>query len=131
MSTTDPKTLDDIVTEARATINDSTTPFRFPNVLVLSFINTAIRELYRYRPDAFIGNFTSGIVSSVAIPTYDLTDLGLDPATVLPFDDRMFFGPVVFYVAGRLELSDDEFTDNGRAMTLMTAFRNMLITPGG
>ena len=131
MSTTLPKSIDDVLTEARAAINDSTVPFRFSNTLLLSYLNTALRETYRYRPDAFVGNFTTGLLSTVAVPTYSQVDLGLSPATPLPVDDRLFFNPIVFFVAGRTELSDDEFTDDGRAMSLLQSFRTMLIGPGG
>lgn len=131
MATTTPKAIDDVITEARATINDSTVPFRFTNALMVSYLNTALREVYRYRPDAFIGNFQSGLLSQIVLPTYSEADLGLNPATQFPIDDRLFFNAVVFFVTGRTELADDEFTDEGRAMTLLQAFRGMLISPGG
>lgn len=130
MSTTVTKTLDDAITEIRAIVNDSDVAFaRFPNDLILTKINSALRDVYRYRPDAFIGNFTQGILSTNAIVTYDITDVGL--ATPWPIDDRLFYTPVVFYVAGMLDLSDDEFSDDGRAMTLLTSFRAELIGTGG
>lgn len=129
MATTNPKLIDDVITEARETIGDSVEPFRYPTAMLMGFLNTALRELYRYRPDAFIGNFVQGVLSYNPVPTYDVTDLGTD--TSFPADDRVFFNPVVFFVAGRAELSDDEFSDQGRAMTLMQSFRGMLITPGG
>lgn len=133
MSSTTTKTLDDAVAEIREIINDSNAAFgRFTDAQVLQKINTALREVYRYRPDAWIGNFTQGVFTNNGqIPTYDETDLGLLPPTPWPCDDRLFFSPVVFYVAGMLDITDDEFSDDGRAMTLLTAFRNQLIGPGG
>lgn len=133
MSTVLTKTLDDCVAEIREIINDSNATFgRFTNAQVVQKINTALRETYRYRPDAFIGNFTQGVFTNqTPIPTYSITDLGLAPATPFPIDDRLFFSPIVFYVAGMLDVTDDEFSDDGRAMTLLTAFRNQLIGPGG
>jgi hypothetical protein len=133
MSTVLTKTLDDAVTEIRAIVNDSNTNFqRFSNQLVVQKINTALREVYRYRPDAFIGNFTQGVFGNNSpLVTYSITDLGLTPATPWPIDDRLFFTCVVFYVAGILDLSDDEFSDDNRAMTLLAAFRTELVGPGG
>lgn len=126
------KSLDDVVTEARQIINDTVTPYRWSNDWLISNFNTALRELYRYRPDAFIGNFTQGALTNNPIPTYDAeTDLAQDPPTPLPVDDRLFFDALMLFVTGRTELSDDEFADDNRAMTLTTAFRNMLIGPGG
>lgn len=132
MSTTTSKTLDDAVAEIRAVVNDSDSDFaRFPNTLVLTKINSALRDVYRYRPDAYIGNFTQAVFSSNAVVTYDETDLGLTPATPWPIDDRLFFTPVILYVAGMLELADDEFVDNSRAAQLLASFRTMLVGPGG
>lgn len=132
MSTTAAKTIDDLMTEVRATLNDvgiNGAGFRFDNSLLLNYINTAFRELYRYRPDAWIGNFTSGILTAASIPTYTADDLGTGEA--FPVDDRLFFNPVAFFVVGRAELADDEFTDQSRAQQLMQSFRAMLIGPGG
>lgn len=133
MSSFTTKTLDDAVAEIREIINDSNVAFgRFTNAQVLQKLNTALRETYRYRPDAWIGNFVQGVFSNKSpLPTYDITDLGLLPPTPWPIDDRLFFSPVVFYVAGMLDITDDEFSDDGRAVTLLTAFRNQLIGPGG
>lgn len=128
------KAIDDVISEVRLILNDqgiAGSAYRFSNAQLLSALNTALRELYRYRPDAFIGNFTTGVLSNNAVPTYAVGDLNLTPATALPVDDRLFFGPLVFYTAGRTELSDDEFTDNNRAMTLLTSFRQMLVGDGG
>lgn len=133
MVTTVTKTLDDAVLEARMIINDSDPNFeRYSDALLIQKINTALRVVYRYRPDAFIGNFTQGVfTNSTPIPTYAIGDLGLNPATPWPIDDRCFFDGVVFYVAGILDLSDDEFADDNRAMTLLQAFRNELVGAGG
>jgi hypothetical protein len=137
MVTQTAKSLDDVFTEVRLLVNDlgiDGSSYRWTNDLVMSQFNTALRELYRYRPDAFIGNFTQGILSNSALPmnTYDAeTDLGLDPPTPLPFDDRLFFNAVCFFMVGRLELSDDEFVDQGKASQLLASFKQMLGGPGG
>lgn len=132
MASTATKTLDDAVNEIRMLINDNDPDgYRFTQTQVLQKVNTALREVYRYRPDAYVGNFTQGILSANSPMTYDPTDLGKNPATAFPLDDRLFFSPVVFYVVGMLDLTDDEFADDNRAMTVLAAFRNQLIGPGG
>ena len=95
-------------------------PYRFPNTILLSHLNTALREVYSLRPDAYVGNFTQGVLSSTSVVTYDVTDLGI--STAFPLDDKFFFAPVVNFIAGRAELSDDEFVDSGRAMMLLQSF---------
>lgn len=134
MSTTTSKSIDDAVSEARFLLGDTGTnpagtafPTRYTDAQIIAQLNTALREVYSLRPDAFIGNFSQGNLTDTPVPTYSTSDLGLTPATAFPLDDRLFFSPVVFYIAGRTELSDDEFTDNNRAMTLYGAFRNMLV----
>jgi hypothetical protein len=132
MSTTTAKSLDDAVNEVRMVINDNDPDgYRFTQLQVIQKINTALREVYRYRPDAYVGNFQQGILSTNSPITFAVSDLGLNPATPFPLDDRLFFAPVVFYVVGLLDLTDDEFADDNRAMTVLTAFRNELIGPGG
>jgi len=126
------KSIDDAVNEIRMLINDlDVGGYRFTQAQVLDKLNSALLEVYRYRPDAYIGNFQQGILSVTSPTTYVVTDLGLNPATPFPLDIRLFFSPVVFYVVGMLDLTDDEFADDNRAMTVLQTFRNQLIGPGG
>jgi hypothetical protein len=145
MSSTTSKTIDDAIFEARAMVNDSSliagalNPTRNPDTLYVQYLNSALRALYSVRPDAFIGDFTQGILSAVTILTYDTSDLQAPdgtanptppvPATPFPADDRFFFNPVVAYIAARIEISDDEYTDNSRAQNLMAAFVQQLRGP--
>lgn len=142
MSSATSKTIDDAIFEARAMVNDaslvagSLSPTRNPDALYLTYLNSALRALYSVRPDAFIGNFTQGILSSVVILTYDVSDLQApdgtanptppSPATPFPADDRFFYNPVVAYIAARVELADDEYTENARSTQLMAAFVQQL-----
>lgn len=127
MSSTATKTLDDAVNEIRGLINDNDPDgYRYTQDFVIVKINTALRVVYSLRPDAFIGNFTLPVLSSNAVTTFTAADLGQVPLTPWPLDDRLFFAPVVFYVAGILDLSDDEFADDNRAMTILQAFKNEL-----
>lgn len=135
------KTIDDCLTEVRQILNDSVAPFRYSDTWLIFVLNTALRDLYRLRPDAYIGNFTSGVLSSNLVNTYSVSDLQIIngianptppvPVTPFPVDDRLFYPPVVFYMIGRVELNDDEFADDNRAMTLLQAFRAQLVGAGG
>lgn len=145
MSTTTSKTIDDAILEARAMVNDSTLvngvvgPTRNSDTLYLAYLNSALRALYSVRPDAFIGNFSQGVLSAVTILTYDTSDLQAPdgianptpptPATPFPADDKFFFNPVVAYIAGRIELSDDEYTETSRSQQLLAAFVQQLRGP--
>jgi len=145
MSSATSKTIDDAILEARAMVNDSTlvngvlNPTRNSDTLYLQYLNSALRVLYSIRPDAFIGNFTQGILTQAVVLTYDTTDLQAadgvanptppTPATPFPADDRFFYSPVVAYIAGRVELSDDEYTENSRSTQLLAAFQQQLRGP--
>lgn len=120
------KSIDDCIFEARQMCNDAVQPYRNPNTTLIYFLNTALRVVYSQRPDAYIGNFSSGIISTAQPNTYYTTDLGLTPATVFPLDDRFFYYPVVAYIAARIELGDDEFTESARSAQLMAAFIQQL-----
>lgn len=129
MSSTLAKTIDDAITEARYLIADARAPYRYADTVMLAHLNTALAEVYRYRPDAYIGNFTTATLGSNPVTSYAPGDLGI--GTLFPLDNRMFFNPVTFFMAGRAEISDDEFTDNSRATGLLASFRAMLIGEGG
>lgn len=126
MATTDTKTIDDSLFEARTIVNDTQVPFRNPDTTLLIYLNTALRAVYAVRPDAYIGDFSSGVITNNAVMTYDATDLGLVPATPFPVDDRLFFSPVVAYIAARIEIQDDEFTESARSAQLMASFVQQL-----
>jgi hypothetical protein len=120
-------------------------PERNNDATYIQYLNSALRAVYGVRPDAFIGNFTQGILSSTGTPviTYSTSDLQtIDnvanpsapvPATPFPVDDRIFFYPVVAYLAGRIELADDEYVAGGlqqssaRAQALMASFTQQLL----
>ncbi len=133
MSSTVTKTLDDCVLEARQMVNDTLVDAqRNPDATFIQYINSALRAVYSVRPDAWIGNFTQGVITTVAVLTYSTSDLQtIDgqanpmppvPATPWPIDDKQFFNPVVAYVAARVELADDEYTESARSAQLMAAF---------
>jgi hypothetical protein len=93
---------------------------------LIAYLNTALRVLYTIRPDAFVGNFSSGIITTQAMNTYDITDLGQTPATPFPADDKHFFFPLVAYIAARIEMADDEFTEQSRSALLLQSFAQQL-----
>lgn len=130
MSTATKKSIDDAFVEIRAIVNDSDKE-RFTDTLLMTKFNTALREVYRYRPDSLIGNFVQGVFSRNPMLTFSVDDdLAQIPPTDFPVDE-LYFAPLTFYVAGMLDLSDDEFSDDNRAMTMLTSFRSMLIGAGG
>lgn len=79
----------------------------------MDYFNSALLELRRLRPDAFLGGFED------PIPMLSIND----DLTAVTFPvDEQFFTPVVFFITGMAELRDDEFTVDGRAVTVMQQF---------
>jgi hypothetical protein len=118
------KTLPDLVSEVRALVQDErASSYRYSDSRVLAQINSSFREVYRLRPDAFSGCCSD---DGVTVPTYVLADLAVVPAIEFPIDE-LFWQPVVFHVVGVLELADDEFANDGKAISLMTAFQRTLV----
>lgn len=76
--------------------------------------------MFRHRPDLFLS-------LNYIIPT--IVEDDISGATVLPIEEQ-YFSPIVEYIVGVTELSDDEFTVEGRAVALLSAFRIALLGVG-
>lgn len=107
-----PKTVGDAVTEARVILNDSAGD-RYTDAQLASDFNNAIAQAKMLRPDAFI--------LGEALPEFTTSEFTED----FPLAE-IFFQSFVYYLAGNAELRDDEFAVDGRAMTLLAAFRRNL-----
>lgn len=94
----------DVIRRARALLQDSDTPYRYSDADMLDAINDGVARLLELRPDYFIDiDFAPGVVAT----TGDTLQV---PAPLL--------SPLAFYVAGTLEMRDDEYADNQRAQIL-------------
>lgn len=122
------KTLDDLVDEIRLMLKDRRVPYRYTQADVIEAINTALREVKRVRPDAWLSCCVDGTDGggTIDMPDYTEADLGLLPATAFPIDE-IFYMAVVFHVVGKLQLGDDEFAVDNRAMSLLASFRQILL----
>jgi hypothetical protein len=130
------KAIDDCISEARAMVNDAVAPFRNPDALLVAYLNSALLTTFSIRPDAFIGNFQQGILSFPGVIQFATSDLQtidgtanpMPPATpvAFPCDQTMFYNPVVVYIAARIEIADDEYTETSRSAQLMQSFIQQL-----
>lgn len=119
------KTLDMLLDECRLMLKDRRQPFRYKQEDVLQSINTAFLEMRRLRPDAFV-IFENDAFISIDIPFFTEADLGLDPATSIPTPDFLYL-PLVYQTVGKLQLGDDEFAVDNRAMTLLASVQQQLL----
>ncbi len=105
-----------IVDAARILLQDTVETYRYPDANYLSALNDAMLEVRRLRPDLFIAtNF---------VPA-DYTDYN----AVITFEP-MYRTALTYYVAGKVQLVDDETTQDARATVFLNKFAAQLaITP--
>lgn len=107
-----PKTVGDILTDARVILNDAAGD-RYTDAQLISDLNNAISSTKMIRPDAFkLGE---------ALPEFTVSQLASD----FPLPE-IFVQSFVYYLAGNAELRDDEFAVDNRAMTLLSVYRRNL-----
>lgn len=115
------RTVGGLVVEARQLLNDeipiSGLP-RYADAELVAALNEGMLQVRAKRPDAFL---RYGL--RLALPVYALP---ADNATEFPIEDQ-FYSPLLYYVVGRSELTEDTFADDGRAVTLMSKFVSQLL----
>lgn len=111
-------TVGEYIVEARRLLQDRVPPYRYPDDDLVANLNTAILEARRLRPDLSI--------SANRTNTYPLYSF-LQPNVVVDFDP-MFRPALVYYIAGRAALSDEENNEDQRATVLMNKFTSQLLT---
>lgn len=102
--------LSDLVTQVRELVQDEVEPYRYDDARVYRTLNNAFVEAYRIRPDIFVDlDFQIPYVSAAnAADTFPL--------------DQQFYVAFVDFVVSMIEFSDDEWTVDGRAASLLTLF---------
>ena len=119
-------TVADLLLQAREILQDTGMEFdgqgdRHTDAKLIRILNTSLADAYRLRPDLFFP------VVSREPPTYAVADIvALTPFVV----ESTFFSPFVDYVAGYVALGDDEFAQDGRAVSLLNRFSQKLLAKG-
>lgn len=115
------RTVGAMMAEARQMLNDKTPISGLPRYTdddLTNALNDAVAQVRTKRPDAFLRFGLRNVVPVYKLPT--------DVNTEFPFDD-MFYAPILFYVVGRSELTEDTFSDDSRAGILMQKFIMQLL----
>jgi hypothetical protein len=94
---------------------------RYTNQQLIDALNMAIAEMKRIRPDI---TSLHGTVTGYPFSVGDAND-----RVLLPVDDE-YLAPVVGFISGWVELSDDEFTVDSRASQLLQRFQTQLVAGG-
>jgi hypothetical protein len=114
------RTVGQVVQAARAIIQDAVPPFRTSDSDLAGYVSEAMGEARRVRPDLFLTMLRD------PLPVYTQADF----AVAIPLPDS-YFSQVVNFVAGRADLREDAFAQDGRAITLISAFGVSLVGSGG
>lgn len=118
------KTYQDLVTEAREMLQDSaSTSPRYSDSFLLNLMNRGLNDLSRIRPDLTYATFANNDLSVPEIVT-DTPGFGqVAWTTDWPYE-KWFYNRMVEYLVAVAEITDDEYTVEGRAAMLLQMFRN-------
>lgn len=115
------KTWRNLIDEAREILQDTDSDgYRLQDSSYINSLNRGLQAMATIRPDAFWDTFAT---DNIVVP--EVTSGAL--ATTFPLD-MIFYPPLVHYVVGAVELLDDEFSTEGRAVALLAAFRQSLVS---
>ena len=117
------KTYQDVVTEARVLLQDTdATSYRYSDTVLLAMYNRGLQALCRIRPDACYDLYDNNLLN---VPELVESGAGAGQTNwTANFGlDMQFFNPLVHYVVGMAEITDDEYTEDGRAMMLLNQFK--------
>jgi hypothetical protein len=114
-----PRTVADAIAEARFILLDESAPFRFPEERLRKFVQQAVEQALRLRPDLMVGTGSWDAPTSMALT---------DP--IPPAIDRQYFTALCTYVAALVETQDDQFTSDGRLAYMLTRFQSSLLGIG-
>ncbi len=124
------KTYQELIGEARDLLQDSVLPNRFTDQFLTDQLNRGLQDIGRIRPDAYYNLFNQ---NNLNVPEVLISGTP-DPATteVIWTDDvqveLQFYTPLVVYVVGSAELTDDEYTLDNRAGLLLSQFHSSIIS---
>ena len=122
------KTYENLITEARQLLQDTdSSAYRWDDTYLFNTLNRGLQELGRIRPDAFYDLYDA---NSLNIPEIVDDDAAVAPqydwATTFQLN-MQYYNPLLAYIVGSIEITDDEFTVDGRAMMLLQQFHNTVI----
>ena len=118
------KTYQSLVTEARTLLQDTDPDnYRYSDTVLLDILNRGIQDLSKIRPD-----LTYTLYANNSLGVYEIVETGAGAGQIDwtdPFGLEMwFYNRLVEYVVAVAEITDDEYSVDGRAAILLQMFRN-------
>lgn len=120
----------ELIGEARDLLQDSASPQRYLDQFLVDQLNRALQDLGRIRPDVFYDLFDA---NDLNIPDVIISASPVAGTTEVTWSDdvqieRQFYTPLVVYVVGSSEITDDEYTLDNRAGLLLNQFRMSVLS---
>lgn len=109
-------TVADFIAKARTLLQDQIAPYRYSDQTLVDSLNEGIQESRRLRPDMW-----TGLKRSDSLPSYDPNS----PTASVALDDRYRMA-FVYYMTGMAQLSDQEDTQDQRALAFLGKFNTTL-----
>ncbi len=123
------KTYQELIGEARDLLQDSVLPNRFTDQFLTDQLNRGLQDIGRIRPDAYYNLFDKNDLNVPEVLISGTPDAST--TEILWTEDvqveLQFYTPLVVYVVGSAELTDDEYTLDNRAGLLLSQFHNSII----
>lgn len=121
------KTYENLLTESRELLQDTDLDVRrYTDATLLNILNRGLQDIGRSRPDAFYDLFVTN-----SLNVFEVVEAGAGAGQVDWTDvfglEMMFYSPLVGYVTGVAEITDDEYTTDSRAALLLAQFRNGIL----
>ena len=121
------KTYQDVITEARVLLQDTDDDsYRHSNTNLIAIYNRGLQAIARVRPDACYDLYVN---NSLEVP--ELVETAPDSSQTIWTDtfglEMQFFNPLLSYIVGVAELTDDEYTEDGRAVMMLQSFKMEVI----
>jgi len=122
-------TVADYIAEARVLLQDTVSPYRYPDDDLVTALNLAMAEIDRLRPDIFLdAKYTTNTAPRTQLsvpspPTYS----SASESTVIPLPPQ-YKVSVVYYVVGNAQLRDTEDVSDKRASEFLNKFTAQLLT---
>ena len=107
-------TVADYITAVRALLQDTIETYRYSDADLIAALNYGILEMRRLRPDLLSSYFAT------SLPTYSASGDYVDV-------DPQYRMSLVYYIAGHLQLRDDENTQDARAAIFLNKFTSQML----
>lgn len=115
------QTISELFATVRDQLQDTRVPYRHSDAKLVRYLNGALRDARRLRPDLFLPGLADTAFSYTAANVTDNTQVPVEESYLTPF---------IEYVTGLVSVEEDEYVEDSRAAMLLTRFNAKLVGRG-